>query len=262
MADQNIVFPIKDHTWTVISPVEFEKKMDKTVFHENETRIPRGILPFFEVNEIIPGDVRNIEFLYNGLSYPAKIVVDRQPLPRIDLKWRTEFAMIIHSELPGWAKRFQTEKNPQNPPILRLRKIDINHYAVNFISEKCSNEHNEDEYVPQKEGAVIYFCSKYYERDEKNRRQAIAIHGARCSCCGFDFKAIYGEYGTGFIEVHHIKPLGTFKEERIVDPKTELFPLCSNCHRMIHIRRNYVLTIEELRNMINKKYLDLLSRVV
>lgn len=83
------------------------------------------------------------------------------------------------------------------------------------------------------------------------RRKAIEIHGSTCIACGFDFEKTYGTHGKGFIEVHHIKPLSTYDGKEVnVDPYKDLVPLCANCHRMVHRNKDEVLTIEELKEII------------
>ncbi len=57
--------------------------------------------------------------------------------------------------------------------------------------------------------------------------------GLRCAACGFDFEAVYGEHGAGFIEAHHVVPLHQVQEVRRTTV-ADLAPLCSNCHRIIH----------------------------
>jgi len=61
---------------------------------------------------------------------------------------------------------------------------------------------------------------------------------------------VYGELGKGFIEIHHIKPLYSLNEEVEVNPQTDLLPLCPNCHRMIHRKRDKIMSVEELRKII------------
>lgn len=73
-----------------------------------------------------------------------------------------------------------------------------------------------------------------------------------CYACGFNFEKVYGERGKEFIEVHHIKPLSTLDEEIEVNPKTDLVPLCANCHRMIHRRKDEILSMDELKEIIDK----------
>lgn len=43
--------------------------------------------------------------------------------------------------------------------------------------------------------------------------------------------------------------------ETEVDPEKDLSCLCANCHRMIHRKRNYVMDVSELREIVesNKK---------
>lgn len=100
------------------------------------------------------------------------------------------------------------------------------------------------------EGHVKYYYGKRYERDSKNRKLAIKKHGLNCYACGFNFEEVYGERGKDFIEVHHIKPLSTLEEAVEINPEMDLFPLCANCHRMVHRRRDDVLTIEQLKEML------------
>lgn len=103
------------------------------------------------------------------------------------------------------------------------------------------------------EGNVRYYYGKRYERDPKNRALAIKYHGLNCYVCGFNFEDFYGSHGKDFIEIHHIKPLSMLDEAIEINPKTDLVPLCSNCHRMIHRKKNNILTVEELKRIINSK---------
>ncbi len=98
------------------------------------------------------------------------------------------------------------------------------------------------------EGNTVLRYTTTYERDPKVRNDALAFHGYDCKCCGFNFEKVYGEYGSGFIHVHHIKPLSD-SGETIVNPKTDLIPLCPNCHAMVHRRKKHTLTLEELKKI-------------
>lgn len=62
------------------------------------------------------------------------------------------------------------------------------------------------------------------------------IHNGRlvCECCGFDFEKAYGKTGEDYIEIHHRFPFSQTEGEHPVDAITDLVPLCSNCHSMIH----------------------------
>lgn len=105
-------------------------------------------------------------------------------------------------------------------------------------------------YVPTPEGTKRAVYTTKYERKKANRDAAIVAHGTKCMACGFDFEKVYGEYGKGYIEVHHIKPLFESDEEITPDPEKDLICLCSNCHRMVHHFKNKVLSLEELKQLL------------
>ena len=101
------------------------------------------------------------------------------------------------------------------------------------------------------EGRKVCYYTTKYERNSKNRSDAIRIHGTVCMVCGFDFEKKYGEIGRGFIEVHHVRPLSSRNEEVVINPETDLVCVCSNCHRMIHRDHDNILTIDELRSILS-----------
>lgn len=109
---------------------------------------------------------------------------------------------------------------------------------------------NNDNFFNCIEGEKYSVFSNKYERDARLRKAAIEIHGTRCMVCDFSFEEKYGAAGKDYIEVHHIKPISM--GIRSVNPQTDLVCLCSNCHRMIHRKRNKVLSVEELSKMINR----------
>lgn len=99
------------------------------------------------------------------------------------------------------------------------------------------------------EGSPTVVRSIRYERNRLNRAACIEFHGLTCSVCGMSFRAVYGEIGREFIEVHHINPLARAVESRPINPNTDLVPVCPNCHAMLH-RRDPPLTVDELRGIV------------
>jgi predicted HNH restriction endonuclease len=74
----------------------------------------------------------------------------------------------------------------------------------------------------------------------------------KCKACNFDFGKAYGELGHLYIECHHIKPVS----KMVLGEKTklsDLVPLCSNCHRMVH-RSQPMKSIAELKQMLAGQY--------
>lgn len=74
--------------------------------------------------------------------------------------------------------------------------------------------------------------------------------GMRCSICSFSFFEVYGEVGEDFIEAHHSMPVSSLEPDTIVKP-SDLVPVCSNCHRMLHRRRPW-LTVSQLKSIVVK----------
>lgn len=102
------------------------------------------------------------------------------------------------------------------------------------------------------EGTKTKRFVNHYERDKSLRAAAVEYHGVICKVCRFNFEEAYGERGKDYIEVHHLRPVSSLGKETRVDHKTDMTVLCSNCHRMIHRRKDHVLTPEELRGLMRK----------
>lgn len=125
------------------------------------------------------------------------------------------------------------------------------------IEESITNDiESEEADVHAVEGKVKYYFIKKYERNPQNRILAIKKHGLNCYVCDFNFGKVYGKLGEGFIEVHHIVPLSSLNEEVVVNPETDLVPLCANCHRMIHKGKGKVLSVDELKQIVKSRRLD------
>ncbi|MBI5828635.1 MAG: HNH endonuclease [Chloroflexi bacterium] len=105
------------------------------------------------------------------------------------------------------------------------------------------------------EGAKKQVTVNAYERNPKARTACIAKYGSKCAVCEFDFEKHYGEIGSGYIHVHHLKPLASVSEKYEVDPIEDLRPVCPNCHAMLH-KKEPPYSIEELQVMIRVKFSD------
>lgn len=102
------------------------------------------------------------------------------------------------------------------------------------------------------EGATTSVTLDRFERSRVNRMACIAIQGVRCKVCGFDFAAVYGSLGEGYVEVHHLVQLADVAAPHVVDPAIDLIPVCSNCHSMLH-RKREVMAPEQLRGILQEQ---------
>ncbi len=103
------------------------------------------------------------------------------------------------------------------------------------------------------EGAKKQIMVNAYERDSQAKLRCVKRWGCVCVVCDFDFHAVYGQLGKGFIHVHHLKPIHTIGEAYILSPEDDLRPVCPNCHSMLH-RKKEVISIEELATQLKRRF--------
>ena len=133
-------------------------------------------------------------------------------------------------------------------------KIYNEYYGIltqNRFVDNISNELDEQDCQPDTEGYRKSVYVNVYERNPKVRREAIKYHGTKCAVCDMSFEDKYGEMGVGFIHIHHIVPISEIGKEYKINYKTDLVPVCPNCHAMLHRKVNdRTLTVEELKNRL------------
>jgi predicted HNH restriction endonuclease len=103
------------------------------------------------------------------------------------------------------------------------------------------------------EGNIVERIHKSRERDARvvqiAKNNFKKKHGRLfCEICNFDFEKKYGEIGADFIEGHHKLALSKMASTHKTKPE-DIAMLCSNCHRMVHKRNNW-LTIDEMRKLL------------
>lgn len=121
-----------------------------------------------------------------------------------------------------------------------------------IFDEQLSDENALSGETMFSEGQWMQRWSTTYERNAQLRAAAIKLHGVACMGCGFNFESKYGVIGSGFIEVHHTKPISSLGGESSVNPATDLIVLCSNCHSIVHRKRPSPLSLEELKAAVGK----------
>ncbi|ARP81207.1 hypothetical protein CAL12_10385 [Bordetella genomosp. 8] len=130
--------------------------------------------------------------------------------------------------------------------VARFIRQAITEYETGVVSMTGPDEQAIEE---AEEGKVATRIHRYRERDRRivsqAKTRALKQHGRLfCAACGFDFQKLYGEIGSGLIEVHHTKPVHKLEpgeKTKVAD----LVLLCSNCHRVIHSRREWI-TLEQI----------------
>lgn len=245
----------KFDSWEIVSDTVAIKSCDKSFFKHKGSGIPKKTRWFFNAENMLNGEQIKLILIYKGKEYDAYIDMETSKLSRTRIFWRTDLKKEFDEILIKY--RGQSEKKDEYPSI-QFTKLSENCYNVEFIDLEELNDYeiNPLETVETEhgvEGKKIRIYTTKYERDQANRKEAIRIHGTRCMVCDFDFEEVYGELGKDFIEVHHTKPLSSLEHEVEVNPEEDLVCLCSNCHRMIHRNRNKIMTVEELKKLMEER---------
>lgn len=106
------------------------------------------------------------------------------------------------------------------------------------------------------EGKVTTRSTQVRERSKKLRDKAIEHFkedsgSIKCCICGYEFADHFGEFGCGYIEIHHKKPVYQYEEndvDKVLSSALDnLAPVCGNCHRMLHHKKN--TTFEKVKEI-------------
>lgn len=132
-----------------------------------------------------------------------------------------------------------------------------------FTPEKIEKETDGDySKIVIEEGILGLKTSKQRKRSQKLRQIAIKEFKERhenkliCVVCNFDFSECYGDYGKDYIEIHHTEPvhLNDIRgvKSMLIKALKKVVPICSNCHRMVHRKVGKMVSIDQLKDIVNK----------
>ena len=245
----------KFYSWEIVNDITAIKNCDKSFFQHRGSGVPIEIRWFFDSENMQNGEQRPLILIYKNNEYKAHIEMESSQLSRTRMFWKAD----LKKEFDEVLKDYRLKSGKENGyPAIKFTKISRDTYKVEFIKIDSLNDENINpletiEIENRVEGKLKKIYTTKYERSPQNRKKAIQIHGTRCMVCDFDFEEVYGELGKDFIEVHHTKPLYSFDGEIIINPEEDLVCLCSNCHRMIHRKRYKILSVEELKDIIESQ---------
>lgn len=187
---------------------------------------------------------------------------------RNELNWRNDLAYIRdhlaregHLSSAQWNSWTLTEKGKGYFATLASRlssQRQFQHFnpdALSAVAALASDQQPSDDNALSGETTLVegqqtQRWTNTYERNPQLRAAAIRVHGVVCMGCAFNFEAKYGAIGSGFIEVHHTKPISSLGGAASVDPTSDLVVLCSNCHSIVHRKRPSPLSLEALRTLV------------
>ena len=119
---------------------------------------------------------------------------------------------------------------------------------VRVISEKSPDVDIHSDSL-SKEGEKRLRLHLFSERKPQNvKAKKQSASSLNCEICGFSFLHCYGQVAETFCEVHHLIPLKSLKEATEIN-LDDLAILCSNCHRVVHLRYP-PFELKEVRDML------------
>jgi len=215
-----------------------------------------------QLREIMKPSGEDLEILNNRsddkFSQKARNLKSHKTLEYFGYAEYKEGTFILSAEGKDYLRK--------NQDILNYLLINDFSYTdiVNSLKTITSEENKKsiqsfDENIIIQEGKKIIVEKELYTRSKQLRDYSLEYYknhgGLNCSCCNFNFSNFYGmEVGDGFIELHHKKPIFQYQDDdlnqTIKDAVSNITPLCSNCHRMIHRNRKQPLQINFLISQI------------
>jgi len=120
------------------------------------------------------------------------------------------------------------------------------------LSYEFNYEPNDRIFIEGKENLKYHISkerNKYLVTDAKKKWLKQYNGNIPCEICGFSFLDFYGDIGKDYIEAHHILPIASLTKNTIMKI-SDLCPVCSNCHRIIH-RHKPILSVDDLKNILS-----------
>lgn len=224
-----------------------------TCSRESEGRIVCGFYQHARVYAEPVNDDRSTRVIeINGQSVFAEynIVCNVENAILIDRNDRVK--QLPHSTRNNGVGHGQKSVWYADKPERKKLKDDLLDYVETLINQ--ANLSDEYKHHLHDESRTYITSTKQIYRSQAAKAECIRLKGCHCNICGFDFEKTYGELGKDYIEVHHITPIGklsTAEGYDGTDPQNDLIPLCSNCHSMIH-RRKEPYQPDEIKVLLGK----------
>lgn len=200
-------------------------------------------------------ETNRFAYLYHKSDSRLATIFLRGDDPNIIPVLTNAAAVKVREKLSGsWAKEFPLFIHlPVGTPASEVAEI-LMEFSLPLANRKrghriqlLQNRMNDIDY---RDGKIRYLLSTRYERNRSLRDLCLQEYGYKCVGCNLVLSSRYGPIAERLIHVHHLEPLAEIGE-RVIDPKTDLKPLCPNCHSVVHLRTP-PLTIEELKALIDE----------
>lgn len=116
----------------------------------------------------------------------------------------------------------------------QLRPEVVSALEISVLTEGSDLERDERAVATTLTEGESSISKESLRRNAAARELCLSYHEPICKVCGLDFRLTYGAEFRDCIHVHHLNPMAQATSLRVVNPNTDLVPVCPNCHAVIH----------------------------
>lgn len=111
-------------SWSILGPGKYLKRIDKSSLIHHGTGIPHRLRNSFQIDKMRPGERIDVILRYSDKQYKAYFSMDRQPNPRTQLLWFSDFENVLASELPIFYSAATRREKILNTPSLCFEAVN------------------------------------------------------------------------------------------------------------------------------------------
>lgn len=204
-----------------------------------------------DVHGISPSDYASVpqpQFVYMGLGDISNGALPEENYR--ELERVLSLLQPMHANFITHAAKTPSGGVRKLSSFRRSHSPGLHSYAESFVNGNWDVVHEQEEPTALLEGDAFSVQATVYERNPMARRKCITHYGLSCFVCGFNFGVTYGSTAKNYVHVHHLKPIASIGKEYVIDPISDLRPVCANCHAVIHLRQP-PYSIEEVKSMLH-----------
>lgn len=139
---------LKADSWTIISKDHGIKTIDKPALLHGGTGIPRETRSFFEIEDMTPGENREITLVHKNKKYKGSFNMEKRDSANTRMFWRNNFSELLRETFAEeYKKVIQKEKiDKNNNARIIFHKVSKTKYIVRLRGRESNLEEKDEIY--------------------------------------------------------------------------------------------------------------------
>jgi len=193
--------------------------------------------------------MKEVYYQENLLSLESVIAASREPGIEFRVNGKPIDQLAIEEEWLNFTVKSSVKvAKPTDDEAATLSALIVDVLAITVWFLDGMLAADPGRFESRHEGELHSYMGNRYERSRVNRAVCLRHFGLRCQGCGELAEEKYGELGKDVIHVHHIIPVSEMGGSKLVDPISDLVPLCPSCHNVVH-RESPPVSLGRLREV-------------